>query len=368
MKIGFFVYAMNLRGVANSIFKYAYYNETILKNKSYIFFDKSNTQHQKQVINKFKKNFVTISLNNLKDLNTIKNKINLDIFYAQIGKFSDYNLPKNIKNFIHLIFPQPFYKIKNKNCFFVSKWLSKECSNYKIPYLPFIINSNVTNTDLRKKLNINNNAIVFGCHGGSESFDLAFVKQVIFKILKKRNDIFFLFLNINKFANHPNIIFLKGTIKDDYKITFINTCDAMLHGRSLGESFGIACAEFAIRNKPIFTYEFSRDRAHIDLLKNKVITYSSENNLFNLINTFNKDKFKNFNSASLYKDFTPKKIMNKFKKIYNYNNKNFSYRISFKDYLVVFLYLIKQKYYYIRHKIYQHYFNLFKYKKKLHIS
>ena len=53
MKIGFFVYAMNLRGVANSIFKYAYYNETILKNKSYIFFDKSNTQHQKQVIKKF---------------------------------------------------------------------------------------------------------------------------------------------------------------------------------------------------------------------------------------------------------------------------------------------------------------------------
>ena len=56
-----------------------------------------------------------------------------------------------------------------------------------------------------------------------------------------------------------------------YKIKFINSCDAMLHGRSLGESFGIACGEFAIRNKPIFTYNFSRDRAHIDLLKKKII-------------------------------------------------------------------------------------------------
>lgn len=368
MKIGFFVYAMNLRGVANSIYKYAYYNETILKNKSYIFFDKSNSQNEKQVINKFKKKFITFGLNKFTNINNINKKIKLDILYAQIGKFSDLDFPKNTKNIKHIIFPQIFHKIKD--CIFISKWLSKEFSNYKIPYLPLIIETpdNDTFANLRKKLKIDNNAIVFGCHGGRESFDLDFVKQAIYRILKKRNDIYFLFLNINKYAHHPNILFLKGTTNDNYKVNFINTCDAMLHGRSLGESFGIACAEFAIRNKPIFTYKFSRDRAHIDLLKNKVITYSSENNLFNLINTFNKDKFKNFNSASLYKDFTPKKIMNKFKKICNYNYKNFSYRMSFKDYLVVFLYIVTQKYYYIRHKIYQHYFNLFKYKNKLHIS
>jgi hypothetical protein len=365
MKIGFFVYAMNLRGVANSIYKYAYYNQTILKNKSYIFFDKLNTQNQKQVIDKFKKKFTTFGLNKFTDINK---KIKLDIVYAQIGKFSDIDVPKKTKNIIHIIFPTFFYK--DKNFIFISRWLSKECSNFKIPYLPLIIDSpdNNTDTNLRNKLKINSSDIVFGCHGGGESFDLDFVKQVILEILNKRNDIYFLFLNINKFAHHPNIIFLKGTSNENYKINFINTCDAMLHGRSLGESFGIACAEFAIRNKPIFTYKFSRDRGHIDLLKNKIITYNSEKNLFNLINTFNKNKFKNFNSASLYKDFTPKKVMNKFKRIYNYNNKNFFYRMSFKDYFVITLYLIKQKYYYIRHKTYQHYFNLFKYKKKLHIS
>lgn len=366
MKIGFFVYAMNLRGVANSIFKYAYYNETILKNKSYIFFDKSNIQHEKQVINKFKNNFNTIELDNLENINTIKNKIDLDIFYSQIGKVSDYNPPKNIKNFIHLIFPQPFYRISDKHCVFISKWLSMECSNNKFPYLPFIINCHTNNKNLRKELKINKNAIVYGCHGGAESFDLAFVKQVIFRILEIRTDIFFLFLNINKFANHPNIIFLKGTIDDDYKISFINTCDAMLHGRSLGESFGIACAEFAIKNKPIFTYKFSRDRAHIHLLKKKIFLYSSEDNLFNLINTFNKYKYKNFNSANLYKNFSPEKVMNKFKNIYS--KKNFYYKITYEDYFTVFLYQIKQKYYYIRHKIYHHYFNFFRYKDKLNFT
>ena len=30
----------------------------------------------------------------------------------------------------------------------------------------------------------------------------------------------------------------------------------MLHARSLGESFGISCAEFAVKDKPIFTYGY----------------------------------------------------------------------------------------------------------------
>ena len=36
MNIGFFIGEMNLRGVANSSYQYAYYNERLLKNKSLI--------------------------------------------------------------------------------------------------------------------------------------------------------------------------------------------------------------------------------------------------------------------------------------------------------------------------------------------
>jgi hypothetical protein len=357
MKIGFFVYAMNLRGVANSIFKYAYYNQTILKNKSYIIYDKSNKLHQKNVIKKFKKNFITIDLKNIKDIKNITYKIKLDILYSQIGYFSDYDLPKKI-SLVHLIFPQPFYKFKKRFFFYVSKWLSKECSNNKIPYLPLIIDSPKSKSNLRKQLKIRSDSIVFGCHGGSDSFDIPFVKFVILKILKIRKDIFFLFLNIDNFANHPNILYFKGTINDEYKFKFINTCDAMLHARTLGESFGISCAEFAVRNKPIFTYKFSRDRAHIDILKKKIFLYSSEKSLFNSLNKFNKNNFKNFITANHYKDFTPKKIMKKFQKLYI--NKNLNYKINLKDYLIVFFYQMRRIYYYIRHKIYYHYFNFFR--------
>ena len=59
------------------------------------------------------------------------------------------------------------------------------------------------------------------------------------------------------------------------KVEFINTCDAMLHARYIGESFGLSCAEFSVRNKPIITYEKSPERNHIDTLGEKGIYYEN---------------------------------------------------------------------------------------------
>ena len=85
---------------------------------------------------------------------------------------------------------------------------------------------------------------------------MKFSQKAVLNVAKKRKNIYFLFLNINKFCNHPQIIFLKGTADEKRKKLFINTCDAMIYGRSLGESFGLSIAEFSILNKPIFLYSF----------------------------------------------------------------------------------------------------------------
>ena len=37
------------------------------------------------------------------------------------------------------------------------------------------------------------------------------------------------------------------------KEAFYRTCDAMLHARRDGETFGLAVAEFSVRNKPVIT-------------------------------------------------------------------------------------------------------------------
>ena len=37
----------------------------------------------------------------------------------------------------------------------------------------------------------------------------------------------------------------------------------MIHGRSDGETFGLAVAEFSVANKPVITYSESKDREHL---------------------------------------------------------------------------------------------------------
>ena len=37
------------------------------------------------------------------------------------------------------------------------------------------------------------------------------------------------------------------------KVRFIQTCDMMIHGRTVGETFGIAIGEFSFYNKPVMT-------------------------------------------------------------------------------------------------------------------
>ena len=54
VNIGFLANHLGLRGSEIALYDYAYYNQTILKNKSFIFYDKMNDNNDEQVIEKFK--------------------------------------------------------------------------------------------------------------------------------------------------------------------------------------------------------------------------------------------------------------------------------------------------------------------------
>ena len=49
----------------------------------------------------------------------------------------------------------------------------------------------------------------------------------------------------------------------------------MIYARSIGESFGLSCGEFAYLNKLIISYKFNRHRAHLDHLYNRNYISSS---------------------------------------------------------------------------------------------
>ena len=207
-----------------------------------------------------------------------------------------------------------------------------------------------------KLLKLANNKIVFGCHGGESSFDLKFTHDVIKNIVVSRKDIFFIFLNINKFINHPRIKFLNGTINESFKKMFVNTCDAMIYGRSLGESFGLACAEFAIQDKPIISYKYNRHKNHKYCVpKFNFIEYGSYNDLYKILINFKRNK--QIKVPNKYKKLKPKKIMSDFKKNFLLNKEKIEFDIF--DYFVNFFGFLNMNFNYLRHKLYNHYYNYF---------
>jgi hypothetical protein len=177
-----------------------------------------------------------------------------------------------------------------------------------------MIRNHTTTENLRKELNIPEDAIVFGRYGGTETFDIPFVHEAIKKILETSPDIYFLFMNTDVFYEHPHILYIKGTTDMEYKKKFINTSDALLHARKDGESFGLTCGEFAIEKKPVITWVDGREKNHLDILKEKAVLYSDYESVYSILNEFTKDKYSMEQNG--YFDYNSENIMKIFNTVY----------------------------------------------------
>ena len=359
MIVGFYLDEMNLRGVANSTFSYAYYNEKILMNKSIIFYNSNNYRNNKIVINKFKKHFKIIAIHNFLEIDDYKEILGLKYIYVQKSGNKDKWVSKKIKTLVHAVYPQKLDQIHGYKYAFISRWLSKYFSNDKIDFVPYIVENFDSKKNLRKLLKIKKKYLVLGFHGGSSSFDLKFVQDAISQTVFKRDDIFFIFLNVDKFVKHPRIIFLKGTFESSYKRKFLNTCDAMIYARSLGESFGLSCGEFAILGKKIISYRYNQHKNHINSLsKKQIVEYYSYKTLLDILCNFKKDSKKNiFFKQNEYLKFNSKQVMKIFKKVFFINKKNV--KITFNDKFINFISYMSMFYNYICYKIYTQYYDYF---------
>jgi hypothetical protein len=314
MKIAFHSNQLCLRGTEVALYDYAKYNEELLGNNSIIISRHSDIQKlsHPQVVEKFQKRFPVYLYHNFNEIEKILDDNNVDVFYAIKAGFNDGVISKGRKSVNHVVFQ---HHDPHGNVYaYVSEWLGRR---FNSPFVPHMVTLPDINDDLRNELNIPKNAIVFGRHGGAETFDIPFAHNVVKRIATSRNDIYFLFLFTNRFTDSSlkNVIYLEGSEDMIYKTKFINTCDAMLHARYAGESFGLSVGEFSIRNKPIITLKNgSRDCAHIEMLGSKGIYYNNENELYNILNNFIPDNTKDY--WNVYSQFNPENVMNKFKQVF----------------------------------------------------
>lgn len=156
--------------------------------------------------------------------------------------------------------------------------------------------------------------IVIGWYGGN-NFEIPFARQAIMDVAKIRKDIKFLFMNQDSFCNLENVYFIDPVMDLEDKVAFINTCDAMIHARERGETFGLAIAEFSSKNKPVITYFNSPERNHIETLKDKGLYYNDYNSLYNLLLNINKNDLKD-KEWNAYQEYTPENVMNQFNNVF----------------------------------------------------
>jgi hypothetical protein len=312
MKIAFHSNHLSELGSEVAMFDYAYYNQIYLLNQSIIVTKRNVKNNNEKIIEKFSKCFNILFYDNFSEVEKLLDENNVDVFYAIKSGEYDGIISKGRKTVIHAVFKafQPHGKVYA----YVSEWLAKQMNYGLNPWVPHMVDLPPCTDDLRNKLNIPKDKIVFGRYGGYDTFDIPFVHNAVKTILSKRNDIYFLFANTKTFYEHPNIIYLDIISDMAEKVKFINTCDAMLHARTRGETFGLACGEFSIQNKPIFTYGLSPEKNHLEVLKDKAIVYNSEQGLVNKINNFIPSPDKNWDAYS--QNFNPFAVMQKFKTVF----------------------------------------------------
>jgi len=321
MKIAFFLRHLSLRGTENSIYDYADCNESILGNQSYIFMFKKDkylahgAEYNDAIFTKFYKRFSVVFVNEYSDIDSLCLDLKIDLFYTQTfglhwAQHYPYGYVNSVKTFIHCVFDtrEPFGSIYGP----ISQSINT-MFNTTYPVLPYMVRINDTKEDLRSELKISGESIVFGRHGGLETFDIDFVKECIEDICKMDLPIYFLFMNTSQFISHPKVIFLESTADPFIKQRFINTTDAMIHARKQGETFGLACGEFALSMKPIISFTGSIERAHLDILGKQVIGYSDKESLHNILVNFKPGAISMENNG--YLEYTPEHVMKIFSKL-----------------------------------------------------
>lgn len=321
MNIGFFVRHFTERGTEVAIYDYAKYNEEILKGKSYIVCFTQETQREvnlpseRSSYDKFSQRFKILEIQDITDMANHVKEYNLSFFYTLTGgaandicQLDNRNIWGNCKTIKHCVFettgPESDFHIS------ISEMLNKK-SGTNLPVIPHIVDLPETQENLRNDLQIPEDAFVYGRYGGFHEFNIDSAHNAIKDYINLDKKSYFLFMNTQKFYEHPRIIYLDKNLDLVYKSKFINTCDVMIHARRMGETFGLSIAEFSIKNKPIITSTYG-DLEHIKILGDKAIIYNSKEaliNIFKRIETIIRVR----SDWNAYRLYSPENVMNIFK-------------------------------------------------------
>jgi hypothetical protein len=312
MNLAFHSNSMSQRGSENALWDYANLNETILGNHSVICYPAKIEDTENPTFSKWKARFPLVPYRTKVELTSKLKERGVNILYQiKPGPYDGFVVP-GVKNCIHSMFLSDEF---HGDAFaYVSRWCSRVMTGREVSFVPHFVPKLESKENMRVELGIPSEATVFGRHGGNDTFNIPFVWQVVVEHARKFPRDHFLFLNtrlIRGTEKLSNVHYLPATVDPVEKAKFIATCDAMLHARWHGETFGLAVGEFAVLGKPVITFSESREKAHLEMLGNQALLYRHASELTKMLRNFRPHR----TQGTEYEIFgDPKTVMKLFQK------------------------------------------------------
>ena len=311
MKIAFHDNQLGARGTTVALYDYARHNEEILGNASVILYPAAAPRTEAAVEARFRRRFRCLAYADRAEIEKVVRREGIDaVYWIRFGTREP--LPGACRHLVHAVFAHDPHGDRYA---LVSEWLAGRHAA-TAPWVPHMIDLPPGGDDLRDRLGIPREAVVIGRYGGHDTFDVPFVHEVVARCARSRPDVYFLFADTDRFAEeHPQIVHLGVLVEPARKAAFIDTCDAMLHARQRGETFGLAVGEFSSRNRPVLTYGGSRERSHIDILGHRGIHYRDAEELAALLGDIRR-VVRRRRDWNAYRAFTPARVMARFHEVF----------------------------------------------------
>lgn len=272
MKVAFHVPSLDARGNGSAVYDYAHYNETILGNESMVIFNGGAPDNRSGTVDRYLARFGPQKLctyNRVVEIDPILREWGAEVFYCvKSGEVDIFAAGVTAcRHANHAVFQ--WGTPHGHRYAYVSPWLAELKGGTCVPP---IIHPTKPVESLRAELKIPESACVFGRHGGWDSFDVLSAREAVAKLASEQ--IRFVFLSTEPFCDSPYVTFLPTTDDLSYIDRFILTCDAMLHGRKRGETFGVSPAQFNAASRYVFSWAHSEEKGHFDILGSAIVTYA----------------------------------------------------------------------------------------------
>ena len=287
MKVAFHSRLVTERGSEAALLDYARLNRSVLGNESILCFPDRPELAANPILKKWQEEFPVLLYKTRGNLGRALQQEGVEVIYLTKPGVYDELLVPGLKNCVHAQFLCD--EFHGDVYAYLSPWVSRVMTGREDSFVPFYVPRLESTENLREQLQISSEARVFGRHGGWDTFNIPFVRKVVADHARRHPEDHFLFLNTKPIAGTeklPNVHYLPATVDLGEKARFLATCDAMIHARDTGETFGLAVAEFAVLRKPVITFEGSKEKAHLEMLGEEASRYCDSATLKKILADF----------------------------------------------------------------------------------